>query len=159
VADIGSLNANTQGALSATKKATNRNFGVDLSCTTGIRSGVLVSGVLLVAESAYRRLTTPRGMLYGGEDEQNFGLDIVGILGTAGTPDEAASIPAQIEAELLKDARISAVTANITSTKSGPAVTWGINVQATTDDGPFTLVLAVSDVTVQLLGISTGVTT
>ena len=42
---IGTLNASTQGALSATALSTQRNFGVELWCTNGIRSGVLVFGV------------------------------------------------------------------------------------------------------------------
>lgn len=153
--NIGTLNPLTQGALTATTTNTRRNFGVDTSCTTGIRSGVLVSGVLLVAQAAFRRLSTPKGTLYGGEEELDYGLDLPGRLGSAATADEVASIPGQVQAELLKDQRINAVTTTMTSTKSGPVVSWSIHIAAETDEGPFALVLAVSDVTVQLLGIST----
>lgn len=155
--EIGKLNPATQGALAATAANTTANFGVDVSCTTGIRSGVLVSGITLVAQMCFRRLSTPRGQLYGGEDEANFGLDLVGILGSAATDNEAASIPAQVQAELLKDARVAAVTATIASVKDGPSVSWDIRVAVESSEGPFTLVLGMSDVSLQLLGVAEGI--
>jgi hypothetical protein len=135
--------------------ATVTNFGRDTSCTTGMRTGQLVSGVRLVAEASYRRLSTPRGSLIGGEDEANYGLDLAGKIGSAATHDEVAALPAQVEAELLKDARIETVNVTIVQTITGPSAAWTVTVEATTALGPFSLVLGVADVTVQLLGVQT----
>ena len=132
------------------------NFGTDTSCTTSLQTGRLVSGVRLVGEAAYRRLTTPLGMLLGGDDEADYGLDLAGMLGSSiSTPSLAASMPAQIQNELLKDQRIDSVTATVIATTTGPSTSWLITVNAVTALGPFTLVLAVSEVTTTLLGLTT----
>ncbi|MTV47148.1 hypothetical protein GM528_12520, partial [Streptococcus pneumoniae] len=54
-------------------------FGYDISCTRGMKSGRFVSGVELVAQAYYRRLTTTRGTLIGGEEEQNYGLNLMSL--------------------------------------------------------------------------------
>lgn len=128
-------------------------FGRDTSCTTGLRHGRFVTGPRLVAESVYRRLTTPRGMLRGGEEEQNFGLDLTELVGSASTPALAAALPGRIEAEVRKDERIESVEAAVVATTTGPLTSYAITVRAVTAEGPFTLSIAASEVTVQLLGI------
>lgn len=127
------------------------DFGTDVSCMRGLRTGRLVSGVQLVAEAYYRRLTTPRGTLRGGEDEQNYGLDLVSFIGTAATPSAVAALPGRIENELMKDERSESVKVTIVSTASGPAVTWTVTVDARTSAGPFTLVIGVDKVSARLL--------
>lgn len=127
------------------------DYGYDVSCMTGLRTGRMVSGVRLVAEAVYRRLTTPRGTLLGGEDEANYGLDLAGMLGSAVTPGAIAALPGRIENELLKDERIESVTVEVTSTQAGPAVSWSVTASAVTGLGPFTLVLGVEGVSARLL--------
>jgi hypothetical protein len=144
------VNANT------TATATVTNFGTDTSCTTSLLSGRMSSGVKLVAEACYRRLTTPRGMLQGGQDEQNYGLDLVRLIGQVVTPSQAAALEGQIQSELLKDERIDSVTATVTSTVNGAVTSWNIQISAQTGEGPFTLEIGVSGVTVSLLGLDTG---
>jgi|SRR5579872_1629037 len=129
------------------------DFGKDISCTTAIRTGRYSSGPRLVAEAAFRRLTTPRGTLRGGDDEANYGLDLADAIGSATTKATAAALPGQIEAELMKDERIVSVSAEVVATSQGPSVSWKVSVIAETDAGPFTLVLGVSGVTVSLLGL------
>lgn len=129
------------------------NFGTDTSCTDSMRTGRLSSGARLVGEACYRRLITPRGMLRGGEDEQNYGLDLLDAIGSVQTVSDEAALPGRIQNELLKDERLNAVSADIVSTKEGPAVLWKISIEGDTDEGPFTLVLGVSGVTVELLGL------
>lgn len=129
------------------------NFGRDTSCTTSLRTGRLVTGARLVAESAYRRLTTPRGMLRGGEEELNFGLDLTEVIGSVKTAADAAALPGRIRAELKKDERIESVDVVVTETTSGPGRSFAVRVDALTAEGPFTLAIAVSEVTVELLGI------
>lgn len=128
-------------------------YGYDVSCTRSIRSGRFVSGVELVAEAYYRRLTTTRGTLIGGEEEQNYGLNLMSLVGKAATPSFAASLPGKIENELMKDPRTESVSATVVSATSGPAVTYTIRIAAKTALGPFTLVLAVSAVSAEILGI------
>ena len=133
------------------------DFGTDTSCLTGLRTGRYASGIRLVGESLYRRFTTPLGTLKGGDDEANFGLDLLGLIGTV-IPNSsvAASLPAQIEAEALKDERIASCVATVTSTTTGPATIWNISIACQSNQGPFTLVLGVSSVTVDLLGVLPG---
>lgn len=132
------------------------NFGRDTSCTTSLRTGRFVSGVRLVGEAAYRRLTTPRGVLRGGEDEANYGLDLSELVGSVQTKADAASLPGRIENELTKDERILGANVQVTQTTDGPAVTWEIAIEGITNEGPFTLVVAASALTVDLISLQVG---
>jgi hypothetical protein len=126
------------------------NFGKDISCTTSLRAGRYATGVRLVAEAAYRRLTTPRGMLRGGDDEANYGLDLIG---SASTKLDAAALGARIKAELLKDERLINVTVEVVATLEGAGTSFEVTIYGETDNGPFDLQLAVDEVSVELLGI------
>jgi len=131
-------------------------LGRDISCTTSLRTGRFSTGARLVAEAAYRRLTTPRGTLRGGEDEANYGLDLTELIGSTNPAELAVSLPGRIRVELEKDERIDSVEVSIaSSTTSGGLTSFSIEIIAITSDGPFTLQLAASAVTVELLGIST----
>jgi hypothetical protein len=129
------------------------DFGFDISCTTGMRTARFSRGPRLVAEACFRRLTTARGMLQGGEDEDDYGLDLEDLIGTVSTPAEVAALPSRIQNELLKDERLLSCVAKVTSTTSGPSTTWNIDITGQTAEGPFTLTIGVSGVTVDLLGI------
>lgn len=130
------------------------DFGREMSCTTGIRSGRFVSGARLVGEACFRRLTTPRSMLRGGEDEANYGLDLTELIGATDTVSQAAALPGKIEGELKKDERIVSVSATVVRTVDGPVTSYEISVDAVTDFGPFSLQIAASEVTVELLGLN-----
>ena len=129
------------------------DFGFEISCTDSIKTGHYVSGARLVAEAAYRRLITPRGMLSGGEEEDNYGFDVMDAIGSVSTASEAASLPGRIQTELLKDDRLQSVDVVVTPSTSGPSTTFNIDITGHTAAGPFNLVLAVSSVTVDILGI------
>ena len=129
------------------------SFGREMSATTSIKTGRFVSGLRAVGEAAYRRLTTPRGMLQGGEAEADYGIDLTELIGTTNPKQDAASLPGRIENELLKDERIESVSVDIVYTTEGPVTTFAIIVDCTTAEGPFALQIAASDVTVELLGI------
>jgi hypothetical protein len=130
------------------------DYGRDNDCTTSVKTGRFVTGSRLVAQALYRRLTTPRGMLRGGEEEQNFGLDLTELCGSVRPKLAAAALPAQIRSEALKDERIESVDVDVLIVEDGPIVTFTITINAVTGVGPFTLQLTASAVTVQLLGIS-----
>jgi len=129
------------------------DFGRDLSCTDSLRTGRYVTGARLVAEAAYRRLTTPRGMLRGGEEEATYGLDLSELVGSVASDADAATLAGRIEAELLKDDRIESVAVTVTATREGPSTTFVVAIRATTAAGPFDLTLGVDGVTVDLLGL------
>lgn len=130
------------------------DFGRDISCTSSLRTAQFVSGPRLVAEALFRRLTTPRGMLRGGDEEANYGKDLTELIGSASTKADAASLEGQVRNEALKDERILSADVVVVRTVDGPATTFNITINATTKEGPFTLTLGVNEVTVQLLGIT-----
>jgi hypothetical protein len=129
------------------------DFGTDTSCTDELRPGAMVTGTRLVAEACYRRLTTPRGMLRGGEDEANYGMDLPSLVGSVKSKAEQAALPGRIRSELEKDERIESLDINCVASESGGLVSFEITIDAQTGAGPFRLVLHVSSVTVELLGI------
>jgi len=131
------------------------NFGRDTSCTSSLKTGRFVTGARLVAEAAYRRLTTPRGMLRGAEEEANYGIDLAELIGNVNPKAAAAALPERIRAELSKDERIDSVAVDVLISVVGPATTFVITVTCGTAAGPFELQLEASDVTVELLGIKT----
>ena len=133
------------------------SFGVDMSCTDEVRTTRLVNGTRIVAEACYRRLITPRGSLIGGEDEANYGLDLTSLVGSTNVDEIAAALPGRIALELQKDDRVGDVSTNVVVTKDGPSATFGVTIRVTTTEAEaFTLTLAVSDVSVALLGITEG---
>jgi phage baseplate assembly protein W len=131
------------------------DFGRDTSCTTGRRTGRIVTGPRLVAEAIFRRLTTPRGRLRGGKGEQNYGMDLTDLIGQATSKARVAAMGGQIATEVEKDDRILSADVSVVATDIGPGVELTITVRSTLKSGgTFELVLGVSEVTVTLLGVS-----
>ena len=131
------------------------DFGRDISCSASLRTGRYATGLQLVAENAYHRLTTPRGMLQGGDGESSYGTDLSALVGAQGTAGLAVRLPGIIDLELTKDERILATSTVVLVLTDGPSTRFLLTVSVQTDAGPFTLQLAVSDVTTELLGITT----
>lgn len=129
------------------------DLGRDTTCAASLGSGRFATGVRLVAEACYRRLTTPRGMLRGGEDEANYGLDLTALCGSTNPKAAAASLPGRIDSELRKDERVESVDVEVLVTTVGGLATFTITVGVVTSAGPFTLKVLASSVTVELLGI------
>ena len=130
------------------------DLGRDISATRTFRTGRFSTGPQLVAEACFRRLTTPRGALRGGEDEANYGLDLRELIGVTNLKTTAAALPGRIRAELEKDERIDSVTVDVlTDVDAAGLASFTITVEAITGEGPFVLTLLASAVTVTLLGI------
>lgn len=127
------------------------DFGRDTSCTTGRRTGRLVSGARLVGEAIFRRLSTPRGRLRGGKGEQNYGLDLSDLIGEGTSKAKLRSFEQRIATEAEKDERVRAAEVTVVDTSSGPGVELTISVVGRTADGPFTLRIGVTEATVALL--------
>ncbi len=129
------------------------DFGREVSCTTALKPGRFVSGARIVAESIYRRLTTPRGVLRGTEEEANFGLDLTELIGSVSTKTDIASLPGRIRSEILKDERVESVDVRVVETSDAVAKSFAVFIEAVTTLGPFTLNIEVDEVTAALLGI------
>lgn len=125
-------------------------YGQDLSATKRLNYGRIVEGGELLAEAAYRRLITVRGTLL---DDPNYGLGLVRWLQSEYTPAMLAALPSIIRLELMKDPRLDSVNVEITSTRdASSAVAMQVEITGAGVNGEgFSLVLAVSDVTVDLL--------
>lgn len=132
------------------------DFGVDMSATTEIRPGTIVTGPRLVAEALFRRYTTPRGDLRGGEDEANYGEDLTEIIGSVDPKNRGATLSARCRNEALKDDRIDAAALEIEvlETTANGEVSFQIRIDAGTAAGPFSLTMSVSLVTVELVEIT-----
>ena len=127
--------------------------GRDTYCLDALRPGRWATGVQLVAQRCYRRLITPERTLRGGEDEADFGLDLAGYIGRTDARDLDSMLPVKVRNEMLKDPAVDACEVTATRTVAGGAVSWRIVVAITTTAGDVELILAASDVTVELLGV------
>jgi phage baseplate assembly protein W len=131
------------------------DFGRDLATVwteTGpdLDSGFTeATGINVLAQSLVRRLSTPHGSVVGCPNDCT---DLRTLLGAGITNSDAQAVQSAAQTEVQRDARVlqSAVTAQYnTATK---AIV--LSIRIVTAAGPFTMTLAVSSVTVQLLNVS-----
>ena len=104
------------------------------------------TGRLIVLESIYRRLTTPRGSLFY---DGNYGFNLRDLLGESFGPGDLELIQSEISRECLKDERIVAAQVKCKFNALTQALVVAITMQD--GEGPFALVLNVSKVTVEVL--------
>lgn len=124
------------------------DYGTSWSCVDDLTMpAVLVKGNRVVAEAIARRLITRRGQLV---DDPNYGFALTDYLDADLTPAELVRIQAGVQAECLKDERVSGATSTVTLAGSVLIVAIALTVAA----GPFTLVLSVSDVSATILQVS-----
>lgn len=129
-------------------------YGTDLLCIDDADELFSdVTGIQVVAQDAYHRLTNDTVLGEGGED---WGYDVTKLLGM--TTAQIAAMPPTISAALQKDERIQAADVTITQNKRVGSQLWSIIITAIcyTAEGPFTLILGVSDLTVAILAGSNG---
>lgn len=135
------------------------DYGRDTWCDDSLHPGRYATGPKLVALRCYRRLITPRGTMGAvwGEEEENFGFDVAGKLGSIVTPDEVAATPGQIDNELRKDPEVLEVDTEITSTTdSAGAVSAEIAIDGVTAEGPFELVMAITGNVSEIVRLTAG---
>jgi phage baseplate assembly protein W len=104
----------------------------------------------ILAQAVYRRLNTKKGSLW---TDPTYGISVQDYVLAGLTTDALARIPAEVQAELEQDERIgsAAVTATRTRTEAGGyALELTITITPKTS-GTFSLVLAVSELSVQIL--------
>jgi hypothetical protein len=101
-----------------------------------------------------RRLTSPRGSLwFGGQAEQNYGIDLSEGIGVIGPDRHAQTLPGRIRAELSKDDRVASVNVDVSVSTIDGAATITIQIKITAHDlaGEYEFTLTVSEVGVSLL--------
>jgi hypothetical protein len=119
-------------------------WGVDLSCTDDLEEGLReVWGLELLAQAAYRRLTTRR------IEEEDYGIDVRDWLSEGVTTDLLALIPGMVSAELGKDPRFGTVTTVPKFDKAQALLTLDITIR--TAAGPLDLALTIDKVTVKMI--------
>jgi hypothetical protein len=109
----------------------------------------LAGGQKNLANALARRLSTPAGALaaFGGDPE--YGFDLRDKLNSSWTTEEMSALGAQIEAECRKDERVQGAT--VKASHNLRTSTLLVDIQIQSAAGPFALVLAVSDVSIELL--------
>lgn len=123
--------------------------GSDISCVDDLADdGRSVSGTTVIAQAVARRWSTPRGRLI---DDPNYGFDLTGYLNDDMSPKDLASLQAGAEAEALKDERVSKCTTSAELDANGLLTITGL---LESSEGPFTLVVAVSSTSLDLLAVT-----
>lgn len=108
----------------------------------------VVTGERVVAEAIARRLMTPRGRLIG---YPNYGFDLTQYVNADVSPRDIVGIRNGIAAECVKDDRVLKADASIVLADDS---TFTVTIVLIGTQGPFTLVLGVSAVTVSILDIA-----
>lgn len=123
-------------------------YGIDTSCTDKLRPGMLVGGAQVVAEAAYRRLTTPRGMLL---EDPDYGRDVREYLSMEMTDANLARVPGELRNEVTKDDRIE--SCDLTQNASGVGASRSLEVilDCVCGAGPFTLSVFLTRTTVEVI--------
>jgi hypothetical protein len=124
------------------------DYGVDLSCTTGLNPLLLtVTGSELMCQVALHRLYGRPGSLLSNPIDNT--LDARDFLSNDITPQSLPRIAGQCVAALTGDQRIFSATVGATFDAKSGLLT--LSIAGTGSSGPFNLTLAVSDVTVEIL--------
>lgn len=127
------------------------DFGTDLSATDDVTDDMAeVSGLTVVAQAIYRRLSTPRATLWR---DPNYGLDLREYLSKAQTPAQIAAIPGQVRLEIQKDERVSSAVVTVREISLLSLV---IDISVTTGQGPFKMTLTATQAAVALSSFAAG---
>lgn len=122
------------------------DLGVDISCVDDLSPNMLeVTGRLLLAQAIARRYMTPRGRLI---DDPNYGFDLTQYVNDDLSQADIARIQAGAQAEAEKDERVESANVTINLSTAGIMI---VTVVLVDSQGPFTLVLSVNSVSIQVL--------
>lgn len=126
-------------------------LGTDISCLSDIGAKFrFASGFENLGQAIARRLQTPRGGLFYDLD---YGTDLRDWLNAVYTEADRAEFASAIAAECEKDPRVLSADAEIVRT--GQDVV-NVTVSLETLEGPFSMVLGVDQVTVEVLYADLG---
>lgn len=106
----------------------------------------VISGKRVVAEAIVRRWTTPQGGLFFDE---NFGRDVRDLLGQATSPQTLFALKNALVAQAEEDERVHEARVDVSLNPQTRRLL--IRGEIVTADGPFSFVVSVSDLSVELL--------
>lgn len=118
-------------------------FGSDLDCADDLTADMAElpgDSPLLIAQSNYAVLTTPRGAV---ADAPGYGYDVRGLLNKGLTVQQITQIAGQVRAQLVDDDRNDDVS--VTLTPVGNTGDFDLDIQGETAAGPYSLIFAVVD--------------
>ena len=125
------------------------DFGTDISLYPDLDASFsTVTGFTLIGQDLARRLETPLGGLFY---DSNYGYDVREMVNDASTQANVLKRQSGIERECKKDERI--LNARATVTFSPATQTAAVKILIDTALGPFTMILAVTQLTVALLKV------
>ncbi len=125
------------------------DYGSCWSCVTDLTiPSTIASGKRVVAEAVCRRWQTPRGTLV---DDPNYGLALVDYINDDLSPTDLAQLQHDAASEAEKDERVLSCDVSIVLTKAGVLI---IDGTINTAEGPFQLVVSISNLTVTLLQVA-----
>jgi len=144
----------TQPGMTITGVNTGANpYGTDLAIspnTQGVldidSSGRVVSGIQVLAQSIVMRQTTPTRSLLGAPNDC---FDLRSWISAGFTQGQIQQLSAYIQTQLLRDQRI--ISVQVQATYSYETATLTVAEQIQSSNGPFTLTLSVSQVSVSML--------
>lgn len=127
------------------------DYGTDLSCTTDLDPlGRLVSGNELMVQVCCRRLYCAAGQLFS--DPTDASIDVRDLISDDIGPNDLTRIQGLCSQALLGDQRI--LSASVVAQYDTKLKTLTLNISCVGANGPFSLTLAVTALTVQLLSPS-----
>jgi hypothetical protein len=132
-------------------------YGTDVICLPDLDLQFgLVSGPMLLAQAAYHRLSTIRGLIPQHPDD---GLDLRQYMnGEYDLTNDSTlgGIGGDIEGELLKDERFQSVDTALTFDSESNTLMPAITLYPTANGQPLTLVLGVTQVQINVLSVTQG---
>lgn len=126
-------------------------YGSDSYCLTDLQwvSTQVTEPRVLIGQRIARRLQTPRGALALINGDPDFGFDVRTLVLGKLTTTLRVQAQSAIKSECLKDEEVLSASVSVEPTSGGSGLRITILLQAS--DGPFTLVLNVSDLTVDAI--------
>lgn len=127
------------------------DFGTDIDCGPDGLSPTfdLVSGREALVQAVLRRYQTRRGTLV---DDPNYGLDVRAWIGKRLSSTQIFAWQQELASEAAKDERVISARARLTFDTTSEFFRFTLAVE--TAEGPFTLTVAVTELTVDLLAVS-----
>lgn len=125
-------------------------WGSDLSCDHDIDEAfteLAGDDPILVAQAAYRAITTPRGSV---PDAPDYGVDLNGYLSRGVTVQAIQALAGMISLEIRKDDRVDSVSVDVQPEDDGRALRVTIDGTIAESSRTFSLVLGLTDAGVLL---------
>ena len=126
-------------------------YGSDSYCLTDLQriSTQVTEPRIIIGQRLARRYQTPRGALALINGDPDFGYDVRQLVNAKLAPQALRLAENEMTSEGLKDEEVLACVVSIARTDNGAGIRATVRVVAS--DGPFTLVLNASDVTVDAI--------